>query len=611
MSKDDPKTNLQEPRPESRPHDDTPIVVPRGTKRGRFILALLLAFMVLTTFTVSQEVVACFSGEAGRTSRFMTYTLPGGELRSLDAAEFQHAMQSLDRVYGVLQLRGRDIKDDDAAQFVVLDDVARHAGVEVTDAELASFVLSRFGSGQTYHEVMRQYRTSPREFEQALRSVLRVERYKALVGAPLSVADPAAVERLWKTSHQEHAFDYVEIDTASVAAEATAQAPTGEALKAWFDGLSEAERNKHRTQETARADTAYVTLTADTKADELLAKYPQPEVTDDQARAYYDGFRYARFRDPNWRLDPAKGFQPDDLYLKFDAVKEQCRREKAIYDALLAWITDMKTRKETGQPFDMAAEAQALRIGVRNQPEPMSRSDWSRPNVAGWGLYVADAVMSPETPLGDFHSVPVVTDNAFTVLRVLERNPSRMPEFPEIEDKVREEWIAKKSTDLAVAKLEALRDKLGTRPGETDPGAALWRPEVDAETFRKVATEAGFTVEHRDYAERVAPSNPGETPTPAQTFFQQAVPLWSMPEGQVAKAEPSRDGKQAFLVRAAGARDPDLARMKPADWEMLSEQAVNQAQMDLQRRVFGSLEYLKEKYALHLRTWDEKQDADS
>lgn len=610
MSKDESKTNLQDKPAESQAHDDAPIVAPRGTKRGRFILAFLLAIMVLTTFTVSQEVVACFSGEASRASRFMTYTLPTGESRSLDGAEFQHAMQSLDRVYSVLQMRGRDIKDEDAAQYIVLDDVARQAGVEVTDKELADFVLARFGSAQTYNEIMRQYRTSPRDFEESLRKVLRIERYKALVGAPLSLPDPASVEKLWKSAHQEHAFDYVEIETSSVAADATAQAPTGEALKSWFDGLSEPERNKHRTQETARAETAYVTLAAETKAEELLAKYPQPEITDDQARAYYDGYRYARFRDPNFRMDPTKGFQPDDLYLKFDAVKDQCRREKAIYDALLAWITDMKTRKEKGEPVDLPMEAQAMRLGMRNQPDAMARSEWARPGVPGWGLYVADALFGPETPVGDLYAAPIVTDNAFTVLRVVERNPSRMPEFPEIEDKVRQEWILKKSTDLAVAKLEALRDKLGTRPGETDPGAALWRPEVDAAKFQQVATEAGLTVQRRDFGERVTPPKAGETPTPAQTFFQQAVPLWSMPEGQVAKAEPSRDGKNAFLVRAAGARDPDLGRMKPGDWEMLSQQAVNESQLDLYRRVFG-IDTLKEKYALHLKSWDQKQDADS
>lgn len=611
MSKDDPKLHTPGPATETHAHDDAPIVAPRGTKRGRFLLALLLAFIVLTTFTVSQEVVACFSGETTRASKYMTFRMPNGDSISLDGGEFMHVKQNYDRVLGILRVRGKDITDDDTAQFVVLDAVAKDAGISVTDAELSNFILPRFGAAQAYHDVMREYRTTPHEFEETLRALLRVERYKALVAAPLASVDPAEVERLWKSGHQEHAFDYVELPAANLADEAKALAPTGDELKKWFDGLSEPEKNKYKTQESAKAETAFITLTAETKGTELLEKYPQPAITDEQARAYYDGFRHARFRDPNWRLDPQKGFQPEDMYFKFDDVKEQCRTEKAIYDALLAWITDLKLRKEKNEPFDLQAEAQAMHLGARNQPDPMPRSAWAQPGIPGWGLYVADAVMSPETTLGDFYAVPVVTDNAFTVLRVLERNPSRTPEFPEIEAKVSEDWVRKKSTDLAVAKLESLRDKLGTRPSETDPGAALWRPEADAAKFAQVATEAGFTVQHRDFAERLAPQKPGDTPTPAQLFLQQAGPLWSVPENQVAKAEPSRDGQFAFLVRSAGARDPDVGRMKPNDWQLLSQQAVNEARGDFQKRVFGSIDWFKTQYSLHVKSWDDKKPVDS
>ena len=137
----------------------------------------------------------------------------------------------------------------------------------------------------------------------------------------------------------------------------------------------------------------------------------------------------------------------------------------------------------------------------------------------------------------------------------------------------------------------------------------MWRPESDAAKFAQVAQEASFTVQHRDFSERVAPQKPGETPTPAQTFFTQAAPLYSMPEGQVAKAEPSRDGTYAFLVRAAGARDPDVGRMKPNDWNLLSQQAVNEARSEFQKRAFA-IDALKEQYALHLKSWDEKKPAE-
>lgn len=611
MSKEELKA---EPRTEvvsTTPGADEVIHAPKGTSRGRFLLAFLLAIMVLTTFSVSDEVVGCFSGRSRGGQTYLAWEDPVRGHVNMNAADFQLAAQRYAIVMEALTgNRNRNNQTpEDTARFLVLDSVARGAGIYVTDKELGELLLRAFGSSDVYNRVRQNFRISAKDFEETLRRMMIVNRYQGMVAAAAMATDPASVEKLWKSRHQEYAFEYVELPAEKVTEEARALAPSGDELKKWFDALSEPEKAKYKTDDRARAEVAYMRIGPGMKGTEVLAKYPapQPQAEDDETRAkkYYDGFYYVLFPNPDYRPDP-KNFDPSKFYKPFEDVKQQCLEQEPIYTALMAWVADMIGRKDKGEPYSVLEEGQAMRLGFHNQPEMWTRAQWMQQGP-GWGRYVSEAIFDPARKPGEIHPAVVVEKDAFVIVRIVEREDARMPEFSEIEARVKEDWIKKKAIDLAVAKLEALRDKLGTRPQEGDPSAALWRPEVDSDTFAKVAKEAGFEVHRRDWEERATMPKAGETPTPAQLFLRQAGALYTMKEGSVAKAEPSRDNSTAFLVRVAGVRDADVAKMTPADLETMTQQARQTASMDFQTRLFQSNEFLKEHYGVWLKSWEEEK----
>lgn len=258
--------------------------------------------------------------------------------------------------------------EQEVAELEIFDTLAQDAGVGITDKELGEMILGRMGSQEVYEQLVRRYGTSKKEFEDTLRKILRADRYRSLIASSVSVADPAEVEKLWKARHQEYAFDYVELAADSLAAEAAAQAPTGEALKAWFDALSEPEKNKYKTQEMAKAQVLYKTIGPAMKADELVAKYP-PASLDVEARAktYYDGFYYVRFPNPDFRPDP-KNFDPSQFYLPYEKAHDQCLVEEPIYTATEAFITDMNARVEKGRPSTSSPRASSTASASATSP---------------------------------------------------------------------------------------------------------------------------------------------------------------------------------------------------------------------------------------------------
>lgn len=612
MSKEDKKHATAEIVQESPPVEGEIIHAPRGAKRGRFILTFLIAVMVLTTFSISGPVVDFFTGKAHSAGTYLSFKHPTLGTARVNEAEFVKTKQDLGKMEALLGMqRDNSDSDDDTARFIVFDSLAQAAGIEVTDKELGEQILARFGSTDAYRSALKQMRISTLDFERTLKRQKRFERFIQLTASPVYAADPEDVARLWRARHQEYAFDYVELPVDSLKAEASAQIPATDELKKWFDGLSEFEKNKHLTQDRARAEIMYRTLGPGVKAPELVAKYLSTlpaEKQDPEARAkdYYEGFRHVRFVNADYK--PAQGaFDIEQYYQKFEDVHDQCVAESEVYECLGAWIADMLAREGQGEVIDFMSEGRAFGLGLINSQQLQTRNEFAVAGVPGYGRDVADVVFRPELAQGKVYTAPIVEKESIVVLRLVERETAHMPEFAVIEAQVKEDWVQKKAQDLALAKLEKIRDALGTRPADGDPAAALWRPEVDLDAFTQAVQAADAQVQRRDFVERTQAIKPGETPTSAQTFFQQSALLYTMKERSVAKAELGRDNKNAYLVRIAGIRDADVAKMTPQDFQTFSSQAINEnARAYVQRLFTDTKKYLQQQYDVHLRTWDEE-----
>lgn len=588
--------------------EETIIVAPKGGSKVRFLMTFLLVLLLLTTFSVSDEVVACFSGgRDAATTGYMSWKDPVEGAKSVRTADFIAEKQVLAKFWAIMQGRNdRDRNDEDTAMYLLLGELSQEAGVRVTDSDLKELIKKRFGSSDTYKIMLQQHRISPKEFEQTLRSMLRVERYLALLASGLSTPDPAAVEKMWQGRHQEFAFDYIELSTVSLAGDARGLAPAGDELKAWFDALPEADKEKYKSAAAASAELVALSLDGEVKAELLFAQYPRPadENADDAAKDFYSGFGYARYRKTTFKPEEIKRIE--DLNEPFEVVKDIARRDALIYRSLSAWQADLVAREAKGETIDLAAEAAKLGLVYHKDDRLQTQADWDKLEGPSAGRYVMDAVFS--APVGKILPAVTVEKNAFVLGRVIGKQDALYPPFADIEAKVRETWVGKKATELALARLEALRDKFGTRPDASDPSATPFKPEADAEKFAAVAKEAGYEVKHRDYEEHYEKIAPDKM-TPAESYLRNASQLYVLREGSVDRPGQSTDGSLAFLVRVAGVRDPNASKMSPAEVQSIGKQLADQAMLTFRTGTFRNVEFLKERYGLDLESWHREKKA--
>ncbi len=603
MSKSSNDPKVHRPEIEGREtHDDDLIVAPKGKNKTRFMLTFLLIIFLLTMFSVSDQFVDMFTGRSGRGSAFLTWTDPTGTRKSLSVPEFTLEKQALAKVYSILTGgQDRERADEDTTFFVVMSDAAHYAGIRVTDGELRKLIEQRFPGGMGYSQTLHASRITHPEFEGTLRRLMAVDRYQSLMSAPLATANPGVVESLWKARHQEFAFDYIELSADVLRTEAEAGLPADAELETWFNALPEHKREPFRRLVSVAAELAVFPLEGEHSTELLFAKYPRPadEDADAAAHEYYDGYTFARFRNRNLPTDR----QPtqEDFFRPFDDVKDAAQREAAIYRSLGDWRTSLAARTDAGETVDLAAEAAAIGLMVHSESTPITAAEWAALAVPWTSRNLSEYITGmPE--VGKFYPAVSVDEKALVVGRTLAKEEPRMPDFAELKPKVTDEWLRQRMSELAIVKLDDVRKKLGTWPDPSDPAAATFVPDVDQATFASVVTEAGYQVQHRDYLERAKTP----TDTPAQMYLRGAGQLYTSKVNAVPKPEIARDGKNAYLVRVAGLRDADSATMSPGEFQALGDQAIRESITDFRNRTFVSTEFLKERYGVHLLTWDTK-----
>lgn len=585
-------------------HDDDVIIAPRGTKRGRFVMTFLLVVLVLTTFTVSDQVLNVFGVGSGGGS-FMSWKSGDGTSHTLSESEFMMEKRKLGPLMPFIfpGRSDRDVNDEQVAAFIVLDQDAADSGVQATDKDLAKFVQDNFPSKEAYLAFPRRYQMTGKEFEETVRRMIRYRRYVALVATPVTVPDMDAVEKRWKAQHQEYSADYAVLPVANLEAEARTLAPDAAAMRAWYEALPENEKDAYRTKEQAAAELAAFPLEGDFDATALLAKYPRPADQDAEqlAKDFHAGFSYVLYR----REKPEQG---KDFRKDFEEAKEQALRHAPIYNALLDWHKSLAERAAKGETFDFAAEAAELGLTYRNQTDPLTQEAWAALTVPWIGQYTMQRIFTGDQSTGLFPSV-VVDAKGFVMGRVTSRVPPRLPDYDEVADAAIAGWARERAKTLATEKLEKVRDAFGTRPDPNDTTAAPFKPEVDRDAFVKAVTDAGYSAQRRDWAELNAPL-PTDGDTTAATFFRQNPALFTNKVGSVPKAELDRAGSNAFLVRVDGVRDADVSKMTPRDISTVGGMIARDEVNAFLQTSLLSRESLTARYGLDMAPWRrEKEEA--
>jgi len=613
MSKPTQKTH-PEPHPgeseaaAKHAHDDDVIVVPKGSSKTRFLMTALLAGLVLTTFTVSGEVVDVLTGRSKSGGHYMSWKRPDGTTHKLNGGDFLVVKQNLSKAQALMS-GGRTSKDDDAevARHILADDLAQYAGIHVTDGEVGKMILSVFGSNDVYKQALARYRTSAKEFEHTLRSMLRVRRYQTLLSAGYAVPDPQKIEDKWKESHRERTVEVVELPLERFETEAAAAAPAGDELKAWYEALSEPEKSTYRKQLEAKTSAEFAWFHFEpqgTSTEKLLAAYPRPagEDADQVARTWYEANKLELYKKP----DAAPGTPAADAVRPFEEVQDRARTEGIAYQSILDWVNDMKTRQQNGDTIVLVEDATRVGFGYRQEPSTHTRAEWSAIGMSWGGQGAIDAMFNPANQVGQFLSDVVVDPKGIYVGRLLAREDSRMQEFDEIQDAVRAGWVKKKKSDLGIAKLEELRAKFSTVPDPADETKTI-PVEPDAEKFAAAAKELGLEVQKHEGFDAGAQVKPGVTPV--ELFMRRFVNRRKDTAGAIAEPEVSSDKTVAWTARLGESRDPDVSRMTPLEYENEASMASYESRSDFLQANFFSDEALKQRYALDLEFWRKQAES--
>jgi len=619
-------------------HDDDLVVVPVGQNKKMFFFIMFLMVFVLIIFTVGpyfQQVAGGVFGGGGGAPVGMSWVHPQtGETIEVGYRDFMNEKRALQRMAYIGLFRTRDpnnrnnnVTDEDTAIWLLYEQLAKDAGVEVTEAEVTEYLSAAFqGQQALYQQAARNMAVTPRQIKDEARRFMRASRYQDMLRRGYAIADPAEVTRLWNEQNEVYGFEYVQLDAADYVDEAKSRKVSNEELLEWLHAKPDFEQKKYHTEDKKVVEAAWITLDADFDQAALLAAHPLPEDwnAEEQARSYYNQFSNVRFQkeasDEEPAEDAGEDAEPADerLYEDFETVKEQCLAEAPIYRALSDWLASVQTRIDAGETVDLGDAA--VEIGAKFElPEtPLGNDELE--TRAGWGGKYTLGQLS-FARAGTFVGRVVVEEDAFVVLRVARIEPGSEPPIAEIRDDLFNDWAKEEAANVAVAKLEALRDSFGDRPGadesadeeetegpELPPEPEEFLPTTTSETFRSVCEAAGFEVVTRPYlARHELPDDDFDNASAADMFIRVTAPLFELEPGQVPEAQKNFQGTHAFLVRFVDQKPKDITEMKPENLLMLRREVITDSmELFADECLTATSDYIKERYALQLASWEEE-----
>ncbi len=646
---------------------DEVIDVPKGTSPLKWVVMVAVVIGLTVIFAIDPSTVQ--RATQGGSGTYMSWTSPSTDAKvEMSRGEFLQEMRKLD--YYLKMFRRDNLKEEDVAIFILLGELASDAGIAISDDELRERLTEISASSGTAALEAHMKRSPGRThgFQETVRALMRGQRYQQLLGTLATNVDPVDVEQTWRDGHQEYAYDYVGLEVAGLIEDALTEVPEDAGLATWLAELSTGEQTQFYEPPRVRAELIGFLIGGDNTAEGLLARFPEEveepvledsttgtedgEATeaefvaaedDDSAntaadedgassltKLYYDSVRFSRFMRPT----PAEGEPALDYanrFFPFDEVEEIAAREAPIYFALNRWLEDVETREATGTPVDLAAEASELGLSYLPAETAYSRSEWAV--VEGWG----DAPLGgriERMPEGALSTALIVQSGGLFVARQKERIEGYLPELETIRDKVVTAWADQRAGELAIERLEALRDSFalveeatndsdaeastdGVEDANADDTAAADDTGSDADTasgvvsvseteFAVAAAALGLDVGRRPYFEKsVEFSQDPDKSKPGHMFISSRSNLESLEAGELSSPELNPTKTVAYLVRALGKRDPEAWRLSPDEFEQAKLFAEYKASLAFSEANF-STEALFEKYDVVLENDSEE-----
>lgn len=661
-------------------HDDDLIVVPKGQSKLKFYSTLALLIFVLLIFTVGpmfeQAAGGVFGGGGAKTVAVSWVHPQTGERIEYGDMEFVLAKRDLGLastfgLYSSPSLREErgQLSDEDAAMFLIMERLAQDSGIGVGDEEVRDLLTRVFQDDQILAAQAQRFRKTPREIQDVVTRVMRVEKYKGLLLSGASIPEPARVEELWGEQHTEYSFEYVSMATEDFEAAAKAATPDDAELLIWFHEQPINVQRGYYTEQMYRASAAWLPFEGEFDETALLAAYPMGEDWDEdtEARNYYNDVVSVRFteevlpeEEESTEEESTEGEettdetadseeaaeetteeetpqQPRIVTRTFEEVEEQARREARMRAALRAWLIDMRERTAAGEvEVDFAAEAAAVGLSFDGSEESRTRAQLQA--AEGWGGPFVASSLAPATP-GSFLSNVIVEDGGFVVARLDERLAPEEPPFEEIRGRVAVLWTEEQGRELAMEAAEAVYRGMAPAPEEDaeetteeevaeetaaeetteEEVAAIEEdtlPEpfvITSEQLTAAATAAGQEVVQRPWLERFEiPDDDFDAASPATMHIRVTQDLFDLEPGQLARPQTNAARTHVFLIRYVDERSAPISKMEPADLMNLrrtaSTEAVDAFEADY---LTADSRYVRDTYQVQMAIWDQEPPLDA
>ena len=621
---------------------DEVIDVPTGTSPLKYALMIILVIFLIAIFAINPSTFQ--SATRGGSESYMTWTVPGQGLSELTGSEFIQEKRKLDSLLKLF--RQGNLEDSDVARYIVLADLAANSGIAVTDGELTERLrdfAEAFGGKQGLEAYMMRSPGRVTGFQETVRRKMSGDRYLQMILALASHVDPTKVEKGWRESHQEYAYDFVGIEVANLIEDALAEVPDDAALATWLAELSAGEQSQFNEPPRISAELVGFLIGGENTAVGLLARFPEvadvevpdeapdeataepaddaaasdeteseeeeasPEEGDGLAKLYYDNVFYLRFARPApAEGEPALGIAA--RFLRFEEAKELAEAEAPIYFALKRWLEDVQLREAEGTPVNLALEASELGLSYLPADQAYSRPEWT--TVEGWGGPRLGGRIDQLGP-GELGSGLLIETGALFVARQKDRVEAYLPELAAIRDKVVAAWADQRAGEMAVERLVALRDSFAPPAEEASDDAEEASDEdaevadaedvnaedvnaedVDAEEvaamlpsateaeFKEAVAALGLEVARRPYMEQsMLFTLDPDKNDPGHTFIRMRSNLVDLEAGKFAEPGLNPTKERAYLIRAVGKRDPEAWRLSPGDFDQASQMAEYEAQL--------------------------------
>lgn len=388
-------------------------------------------------------------------------------------------------------------------------------------------------------------------------------------------------------------------DTASDTAKGTS---TGQS-----PGTTEENTQGEESTETPAAEEA-------SQAEAAVAQDPAPVTADDQAADDKSADVATKAADDQEATEPQKPIAPPKFYYDFDEVKDQAIAEAAIWDAMTAFLEDVRTRMQIdGTEVDWLAEAAALGLEMNSMDEALERSKIAE--VEGWGGRNISNQLS-FAQVDAFVPRVQVEEGGMVIARLLEKiDPERKP-WAEIEEDVLTQWARSNAIEIAVDSLMGVLEACAER-GTDEAGDPLpdreWTPEVDGAELSKSASLANFTLVNR--AQRMRNEWPGDDPNkaaPVDRFLRGQPDLYELEEGQVGYPRKDFTGDRAYLVRLKAKNDPNPKKqMKAEDVLLLRQITQSENATELSAAFYPKSEWFVETFTLAWPTREAREEAEA